>query len=111
MGLVIPYVHPADKEWLKLNSEFRKVHQKKRPQEILSPIKEKQPKCKLWSENSCIVKNLKEKFNFKPPKKNLLKKRKSRSNNAQKNSYLGLNYSDRIKILKMLSEKKSVKEI
>jgi len=41
MGLVIPYIHPADRKWLKLISEINKLHQKEKPQEILSPIKEK----------------------------------------------------------------------
>ena len=83
-------------------SQINKLRQKERPQEVLSPIKMKQPKSTLWSENSCIVKNLKEKFNFKPPKKNLLKKRKSKNNKSQKNPYLGLKYSDRIQIIKKL---------
>ncbi len=59
---------------------INKFRQEESPQEVLSPIKVKQPKYTLWSDHSCIVKNLKEKFNFKPPKKNLLKKRKSKNN-------------------------------
>ena len=81
------------------------------PIKLDDPIKKKRKKVKRWSMNSCIIRSLKDKFNFNPKPNVLLKKRKRKENRCKSKNFLGLKLSIRRTIIKLFEEGKSVKEI